>query len=815
MAQRREKSPLRQSTSPAGTSAAPPAPRFAFGWAALVYALTTLSLGYPALVGKFLVNPDSDQYIAGYAFREFAASTLRTTGHFPLWNPYLFGGMPYIAAMHGDIFYPTFLLRMIMPTDVAMTWGFVIHVFLSGLFTYGFLRALGYSFYGALVGGIAYMMSGQIASYVSPGHDGKLFVSALFPLALWMLYLGFRKGKNWSWGAFALIVGLCILSPHPQLLQYTLLTSGAYALFLAFATIEGVKLPRDTAIKRLGAALLAVIVGLAIGAVQYLPVREYVKWSPRAGGLADYGVATSYAWPPNEVFNAYLPQFSGMLRNYSGVNGIHLHSDYAGVVVLILAGAAFIGLRSDTRRKHIVFWSVALLVSLLWSLGSATPFYHIPYELIPGTKYFRAPATIFFVGTLALALLASAGTERFLELRVSRKYLLGWAIAGLVIALLASVGVLSSIAESFAHEQLVDRVQANKSALVVGAWRSFAFVLLLGGLWLAISRAAISRRMAAWALLTLVAVDLWTIERVYWMFMPPAKVIYASDPIMEMLKSEPQPARVLPLEIQQPQERDPSLSGDALMTHRIRNVLGYHGNQLGRYYAAAGGPNNDLLGRNSGGNQLLAPNVLAVTNTRYLLTNIPELPFIGNTTLVKGPVRNASGDTVYLYRLSGENPYSWVTPVAVKAPDEQVLATILNPRFEITRAALFDTSANVTVAQGVQSLPAPLTIRTTVRHYEPGKVQIDLSAPAPGGSSLLVSENYYPGWIASVDGKPARLGRADYTMIGVELPAGARSVELNFTSPTYEKGKAITWVAIALGFLMLGAGIVRDRRRLG
>ncbi|MFL5510121.1 MAG: hypothetical protein ACJ79J_11095, partial [Gemmatimonadaceae bacterium] len=119
MAQRRERS----SSPPASTSAteiaAPTAPRFAWGWAALVYALGTLSLGYPALAGGFLVNPHSDQYIAGYAFREFAASTLRATGHFPLWNPYLFGGMPYIAAMHGDIFYPTFLLRMIMPTDVA------------------------------------------------------------------------------------------------------------------------------------------------------------------------------------------------------------------------------------------------------------------------------------------------------------------------------------------------------------------------------------------------------------------------------------------------------------------------------------------------------------------------------------------------------------------------------------------------------------------------------------------------------------------------------------------------------------------------
>ena len=812
MAQPREKS--RQVLDSANTPAALPAPRFAFGWASLVYALCTLSLAYPALAGRFLVSPHSDQYIAGYAFREFAASTLRATGHFPLWNPYLFGGMPFVAAMHGDIFYPTFLLRMVMPTDVAMTWGFIIHIFLSGLFTFGFLRAIGYTFYGSLIGGIAYMMSGQIASYVSPGHDGKLFVSALFPLALWLLYRGIRGGKNWTWGAFALIIGLCVLSPHPQLLQYTLLACGSYALFLAFATLEGVSLPRALAIRRLAAALGSVGVGLAIGAVQYLPVREYVSWSPRAGGLADYQTATSYAWNPEELLNVYLPEFSGMFDNYWGRNGIHLHSDYVGVVVLVLAGAAFIGLRSDPRRKHIVFWSAALIVSLLWSLGSSTPFYHIPYAIVPGTKYFRAPATIFFVGTLAIALLACVGAERFLERRVSSKYLLGWLVAGGIIAFLASVGGLTSIAESFVDERLFDRVLANRSALFLGAWRSFFFLALAVGLGFATLRGKISGRAVAWSLAALMVIDLWMIERLYWMFSPPAKVIYASDPIVEILKSEAQPIRVLPLQLAQSAEPDPFLTGDALMIHRIRNVLGYHGNQLGRYHAAPGELTNDLTGTNTGGDRLVSPNVLALTNTKYFLTNIAELPFFPNATLVKGAVRNASGDTVYLYRLSAENPYSWVTPVAVKAPDEQVLATVLNPRFDVRRAALFDTSANVTGAQGVQSLPAPLAITTTVKHYEPGKVQIDLSAPAPEGSSLVVSENYYPGWIAFADGKPARIGRADVTLIGVELPRGARSVELNFTSPAYQRGKVITWLAIALGLLMLGTGIWRDRRRL-
>src|SRR5262249_34572249 len=139
--------PPARTPRPPAAPATLPSPRFGTAWATLVYAVAAMMLAYPALAGQFLINPRSDQYKAGYAFREFAASWLRTGHGFPQWNPYLLGGMPYVAAMHGDIFYPTFLLRMVMPTDRAMTWEFVIHIVLAGLFTYQFLRAWGVSFY--------------------------------------------------------------------------------------------------------------------------------------------------------------------------------------------------------------------------------------------------------------------------------------------------------------------------------------------------------------------------------------------------------------------------------------------------------------------------------------------------------------------------------------------------------------------------------------------------------------------------------------------------------------------------------------------
>src|SRR5207249_705160 len=104
-------------------------------------------------------------------------------GHVPLWSPELFGGLPFVAAGHGDIFYPTSFLRLVLPVETVVNLGFVLHYILAGLFTYWLLRRLHVSWTGSVIGGLAYELSGLIASYPSPGHDGKLFASAALPLA--------------------------------------------------------------------------------------------------------------------------------------------------------------------------------------------------------------------------------------------------------------------------------------------------------------------------------------------------------------------------------------------------------------------------------------------------------------------------------------------------------------------------------------------------------------------------------------------------------------------------------------------------------
>ncbi len=784
---------------PTDDAAGLPEPRRPLLWAVLACAIATLLLAYPAFSGGFLVNPRSDQFIAGYAFRDFAAQSLRAGNGFPLWNPYLFGGMPYIDAMHGDIFYPTFLLRMFLPTDVAMTWGFIIHLFLAGVFTFLFLRRIGISFAASILGALSYMLSGQIASLVSPGHDGKLFVSALLPLTLFLMHHGIRGARMWAWGALAIVVGLAVLSPHPQLLQYMLLVSGVYALYLAYFGTPEHRLPRSEGTKRLAIALAAVGVGMAMGAVQYLPVMQYVPWSPRSGGmLGGYEHAVSYSMPPVELFNTIIPQFTGILDNYWGVNGIHFHSEYLGIVPLILASAAF-GSSGKNRRRAVWFWALMFIVATLWALGGNTGFYRLVYALVPGTKFFRAPSTIFYVSAFATAVLAALGSERLLAREVSKRFLIGWGVTAAVLALLGVTGALTNLAESFAPAERYERVAAGASALSLGALRVFLFAAAaLGVLWV-VQNGKLAAARGAWLLAAIVALDLWSIDRIYWQFSAPASQVFASDPVIEYLKKQPQPGRVFAVW----EGRDPFLTGDALMSHGVRSLLGYHGNQIGRY---------DVLTAASGGyRQLLNPNFWRLTNLRYVMSN-SAVPLVNGATLVAGPAKNAFGTMVYLHQVPGDNPFAWVTPAIVKGTDEQVLPTILDSRFDVSSVALFDTAAAVQPAR-LTALPVPTSVTVSVTKYEPGKISLALSAPAPEGSALVVSENYYPGWKATVDGKAVTVGRADLVLVGVPLPPGARAVELQFTNAAFEKGKLVTLLALGAAILMLVAGVVLERRQ--
>src|SRR5262249_13272441 len=124
----------------------------------------------------------------------------------------------------------------------------------------------------------------------------------------------------------------------------------------------------------------------------------------------------------------------------------------------------------------------------------------------------------------------------------------------------------------------------NAGALRVGAFRMFMFVALFVATLYLIQSRRLEGPIRGVLLVAIIAIDLWTIARQYWIFSEPAARLYAGDATIEYLKKQKEPGRVLAIQTAPtPTVNDPNLTDDGLMVHRIRSVTGYHGNELGRY----------------------------------------------------------------------------------------------------------------------------------------------------------------------------------------------------------------------------------------
>src|SRR5687768_14462500 len=384
--------------------------RFPTSIASAIYIVITALVYWPLWAGGRVLIPEMSDQRDGYAFRSFAAEHIKRFGEVPGWYPHIFGGMPYSAnTAHGDTFFPTALLRLIFPVDVGMALGFMFFTALAGIFAFVFLRAVRLSWAASFVGGAAYMFSGQVMSMASPGHDGKLFVSALLPLALAFLYRATAL-RDWrQYVYFGVAVGFSLLTPHAQMTYYLLMAAGFFWAFMVFFSDEkaGAAPWWKSALMFGGALALAV----TIAAIQLAPFAHYIPFSPRgAAGSSSTGYEYAIGWsmPPEELLNGLWPAFSGMLEDYWGRNQFKLHSEYFGAAVVMLALLAF---RLQSHRRMAWFFVFLAVYGTLYAFGGYTPFYYIPYAILPLIKSTRAVSMIFTLTSFSVAVMAAFGTQ--------------------------------------------------------------------------------------------------------------------------------------------------------------------------------------------------------------------------------------------------------------------------------------------------------------------------------------------------------------------------------------------------------------------
>ncbi len=767
-----------------------------------LFALWIAILSLPMLAGKWLANPYSDMSATGYAFRAWGAEWWKRLGHVPLWEPELFGGMPFVGASHGDIFYPTSFLRLVLPVATVVNLNFVVHSIAAGLFTYLLLRRFRLSWTGAVTGGLAYELTGLLASYPSPGHDGKLFASAALPLALLALVLALRERRAEGYGLLAVAVALALLG-HFQMAYYVLIAAGLFAVYLTFDPETPGELSARAG--RLGLALGAVLLGYGLAMIQVLPFIQYIPFSPRAQGYHGFEGATSYAVPWAHVPSFFLRDFVGARDTYWGPNPIKLHSEYLGlgVVALAVLGAA------DARRRRLVLWLGGIgALFLLISLGAATPFYRVWWSVIPLVSKTRAPGMAFFVPALVIAAFAALGADR-LQRREGARHVVAWFVVGGLVVVLAVAGVFGTFAVNLAAGAAgggrIDAAQADARAIMIGALTSGVALLLVATLAFDLRRRP---RLAAPLMLAIALVlsgDLFLAARPFWLYSPsPAATTFKTDGVVDYLRRSPLPYRVLDLGVY-------PHAGVTLMAHDVPQLLPFQAafNEI-RYF-------DEIWNRDEGfSNAARFPWMWDLYAVRYLVApagdaQVDSLP--GWRRVLSG-VPTATGVTANVLERTEPAPWARVVPAAVKVDSTRLLATLANPRLDYGRLVLLTPDAPLNPPP-VTAMPEPSPSRATVGSWLPGGMSITLDPAPPAASYLVVAENWYPDWRATVDGAATPVVRGDWALLTVPVPAGARRVDLRFRSPAYAAGRGISLASLGVTLLVLLLPALRRRRARG
>jgi len=788
-------------------------PRFPVLIAALIFVLAALSLLYPMLSGQILGG--SDQINVGYAMRAFAAQGMQHGGHIPQWNPFIFGGMPLWAVPgHFDVFYPTAWLRWFISADHVLTLGFFIHFVVAGLAMYALLRTLRSSWTAAVVGGLAYELTGILASQVSPGHDGKLFAAALAPFAFVALLRAIRHGKTGSFGWFALVIGLEMLTPHYLAAYYLLIACALFTLWLVFLDPER---RRDRSpVTPLVMTAIAMGLGLGIAAIELLPVQHMVAYTARGPGGASlgYDYATSYAMPPDELMTAILPQFNGVLPvHYWGSNFFKDHTEYVGAIVVTLL---ILGIPAARKRRLLLPLGGLGILFLLVAWGGHTPFYHLWY-LLPKMGQFRAPGLAFFMVALVSCVFAGLGVDQLLEGAANRTALIS--VLGVLggIAVLAAAGLLQGITETLADPQMLGQAQGNASALQAGGLRLLVVVLVGGAVLFLIQRRQLGGIAAAAALLVVVGADNWSILRVFPTWLPPASVTFRDDDFTRAMKKTPLPFRAYTPS--SPDNPDPQSRAQinvldvypaaALMARGVPSLLGYHGMESQSFDA--------LLGTKNIWQYQFSANIWDLYAVKYFATTQepPQLPgyhkILGPTELAD-PVAVAPEGVLF----ERDSAIRWVrvVPAAVKLPDDQIPPTIASPGFPVNDYVLFSDTSTVqgaiTPTKGMSS-PPPSPVKASLTAWSPGAMTVKLDQSDPKPTWLLVAENWYPDWHATIDGKPAPVLRGDGAMLTVELPSGAKEVTLKYDIAAYHRGAWVTIIALVLTAVLVLGDRLRPR----
>ena len=798
-----------------------------YGLAMLVFLV--ISLGYftpDVFDGKVLSQGDIRQGLAnGQEIGHYA----QKNGEIPRWTGALFSGMPtyQIAPSYGSaevIKNVTTLLMLHLPSPADLVFLMLIGFFIL-------LKALRMRTDLAVLGAIAWTFSSYFFVLIEAGHIWKFVTLAYIPPTIGGIIMTYR-GRYWLGGIVtAIFVMLQILSNHVQMSYYFLFVIAALVVSFFVEALRTKQLARF--FKASIIIIFAGIIGVAANISSLYHTYEYSKNTIRgkseltpkiAGNQTASGLErdyiTQWSYGKSETWTLLVPNAKGgatgalgqneiaceKLNDPQSADWIKQQNQYWGdqpftsgpvyVGAFILALFIFALFVVEGSLSWPLFIVTALSIFLAWG-KNWMGFTNIFLDYFPMYNKFRAVSSILVVAEFTIPLLALLGLKKIIDkpsivLENKKASITALALTAglsLLFAIMPTVffNFLSQmeldnfIPQAKSNPQLMpvlDNLQvAREAVFTADAWRSFFIVLVGSGILFLFAKNKLKAGVAVSLIALLCLIDLGGVNKRYLngeKFVSKREVAnpFPKSAADEMILQDTDPNyRVFNTTV------DPF--NDASTSYYHKSVGGYHAAKLRRY--------QDVIDRYLSKSNIPVLNML---NTKYVIVGNKQ----GQVMAQRNP--GAMGNAWFVSKLN------YVTNA-----DEELDAL---GKIDVTKEAVADKRFEGTLPASVA--PQDSTAKVTLTSYDPTELKYKSHAAQTG--LAVFSEVYYPeGWVATIDGKEAQIGRVNYILRALQVPAGDHEIIFTYKPKSIVMTETIAYSSLAILLLAIVGYFIFGRKK--
>lgn len=684
----------------------------------------------------------------------------------PLWNPYNFSGTPLLANNQSAVWYPVNLLYFLFPSFAAWALSVMFQPVLASFGTYLFVRKIGIGKWGSLLASIAYgycLFQSVFLEYNTIGHT-----IAYLPWALLGIESLLQNRRITGSLFFVLSLVFSFFSGHIQIWAFSFLFVLIYALFRLFSL-------KKKLLFGIEMVILSIQV-IALVGIQLVPTLELINRAARVSQNYSF-LIHNLLLQPYQLLLLLIPDMFGnpATRNYVLSDSYPGNAMYIGIIPFIFACYAFLKGKTD---KIILFFVGSSLVLLFFIVR--TSFTEVFYQLQLPLFSTGSPSNALFLLSFSLSVLAGFGLEYYVQGKDKK-------ILPLLISTIAIVGGTFFVSKI---------LHLDTSA------RNILFSLLLLGVGsLAIGVGSFLRRKRVFIASFIILITLFDLFYFFQKFNPfvlPA-LIYPPTTVIAKVQHLAGNQRIWSY-------GDATVESNVWSLFHVADPNGYDP-LYPRIYGEFISSSKDGKIHTSFTNESRSDAVIA---SAYQEKDLAENPF-------RMKLLDA---TSVSYILSKEvlpsdflEEYHWETATSV---DGWMLYknTSALPRAFFVRSAVqyaspddfskkfyandFDMHTSVLLEKKVSGLSGT-SGRVTHSSYTPE--HISLQTNTDGKELLVMTDTYYPGWKAYVDGRETPILKANFAFRAVEVPKGMHTIIFSYQPASFSVGAALTIMGV-VGFIL-------------